>query len=74
MEPKYPVLGENVSITCTVEVSPAMFKSGIEIEWDGPGKHFDDECNTSRLECHQENHVQRIDDNRGRAKSVIISK
>ena len=68
------MISENVSITCSIEVLPDIFKDGVSIEWRGPNSQFEEDCNGSRVECENENVVKRIDDDRGRTKSLIISK
>ena len=68
------MIGENVSITCSIEVLSDIFKDGVSIDWSGPHLQFEEDCNGSRIECENENVVKRIDDDRGRTKSLIISK
>ena len=71
--PKYPVIGENVSMTCGIEVLPNI-KSGVKIEWSGPNQDFGADCTGGRIECDSENIVKRVDDNQRRTKSFVISK
>ena len=68
------MIGENVTITCSIEVLPDIFRSGVKIEWSGPSEQFEEDCNGGRIECDNENVVNRNDDDRGRTKSLIISK
>ena len=72
--PKYPVIGENVSMTCCIEVLPNIDKSGVEIEWIGPNQEFEADCMGGRIECDSKNIVKRVDDYRGKTKSYLISK
>ena len=74
ISPKYPVIGENVSMTCGIEVLPNIYKSGVEIEWSGPSQEFEADCTGGRIECDSENIVKRVDDNQGRTQSFVISK
>ena len=68
------MIGENVSMTCGIEVLPNIFKSGVEIEWSGPNQKFEADCMGGRIECDSKNIVKRVDDYRGKTKSYLISK
>ena len=74
INPKHPLIGENVSMTCSIEVIPDMYKSGIEIIWSGPTEQFEEDSASGRINCDDDNMVKRIDDDSGRTKSYVISR
>ena len=74
VDPKYPLLGENITMTCSIEVISSAFKRGIEIKWSGPNPELDQETINGRMDLDVNNSIKRIDDRHGKIKSYLISR
>ena len=61
-------------MTCSIEVIPDTFKSGIEIKWSGPTEQFEEDYTSGRIHWNEDQTVKRINYYSETTKRYIISR